>query len=288
MLKYSSPNDIESAVKALAEERGQKIVVAGGTDIVPEIAKYTDRSGIILDLTNLSELRGIVVDDRFVRIGAMTILQEIAESKPLLENAPILSDAAHSIGCRPIRNKATIGGNIVRSSPAGDMNAALIATGAMLEVKSLQGTRHISIDDFFLGPEQNSLHHDELLTEVVVEKNEALKNSSYFKYGNRAAMTCTVVSAAICLNIERGDSNLIKDVRIGLGAVAPTPVRAFSVETALTGTAWHLSTLRETTQLAKQDIMPIDDIRASAWYRTTITPVILERALLKASGFSDY
>ncbi len=286
MLKYMAPTDIEGAVKALAIEPGQTIVVAGGTDIVPEIAKYTDRAGLIIDLTNLSELKGIVIDDSVIRIGAMTVLQEIAESKSLLENAPILAYAAHAVGCVAIRNKATIGGNVVRSSPAGDMNVALIATGAMLEVKSLRGTRHISIEDFFLGPKKNSLNHDELLTQVVIEINQSLKNSFYYKFGNRAAMTLSVVSAATCLGIEEGDRRIIRKVRIGLGAVAPTPIRAFSAETALTGTALQESSVREAARLAEKDIMPIDDIRASAWYRRAIMPVILERALMKASGLA--
>ncbi|HDJ84059.1 MAG TPA: xanthine dehydrogenase family protein subunit M, partial [Desulfurococcaceae archaeon] len=206
-------------------------VIAGGTDLVMDlrIGRYKPRN--IVDISNIRELDYIVDEGDKIRIGALTKLQEILESPIVKTKAPVLADAVYQMASWQIRNIATIGGNLCNASPAADTAPPLMVLEAQLKLASRTGTRTVPITEFFLGPRKTVLKKNELLTEIIIpyEKNVG---ASMIKLGRRNSFTLSVVAVATLVKVE---DNKFKDVRIALNSVAPTPVRAKSVEKSLIG-----------------------------------------------------
>jgi len=267
----NAPN-IETALYFLHEHGERALLVAGGTNVCVDIraGKFNDRA--LISIRDVAALNGISLEDGVISIGASTTLAAIAQSELLKEHAPCLYMAANVFADPTTRNSATIGGNIANASPAADTAPPLMALGAAVHTLSSNGAREIAIDEFFVGVGRTSLNPDELITHLTFSPAK----SGYVKLGLRNAMAISVVSAAAVVENENG---IIKRVRVALGSVAPTPVRARHVENALVGKRFNEDTIALAAEMVQHDVRPIDDIRASANYRRQVAPVVVKRAL---------
>jgi carbon-monoxide dehydrogenase medium subunit len=276
---YYKPRNLEEALKLL-DKLGDARVLAGGTDLILDMktGRYKPRS--VVDIGGLKELKYIIDTGEALRIGALTTIQELVDSPIVYSKTPLLWEAAIRFAYWQIRNMATIGGNLCNASPAADTAPPLLVYDAVVKAASLSGERYIPIGDFFLGPRRVSLGRSELLVEVIVPYKSLEKyGSAYAKIGRRRGHDISVVAAAAAIRVEDG---LIADARVALNSIAPTPVRARSVEKYLVGRRPCIEVFREASKLVSSDVSPITDVRAPAEYRLHIAMVLVEDLLLES------
>jgi carbon-monoxide dehydrogenase medium subunit len=261
-IKYFKPRTLEEAIELLTKVRNSR-VLAGGTDLLVDLKTGRVSAEALVDVGAIRELRGIEdLGDR-IRIGAATKLQELAESDVIARELPLLRKAVESMGSWQIRNLATVGGNLCNASPAADTAPPLLAYEAELIIVGPRGTRVVPVTKFFTSYRMVALEEGEILKEIVVRKS-TWSGWSYIKLGRRSGFTLSIVSVAV-LASTRGE--ILEDVRIALGSVAPTPIRAYKAEEYLRGRKVSLEVLKRAAEIAKEEVSPIDDVRASAWYR---------------------
>ncbi len=277
--EYAAPTGIEEAVKLLFDGEGR--VLAGGTDLMIQTrdggVSYRKR---LVNIRRISELRGVSRDGQTIRIGALSTMTDILNNQFLAEMAPILPRAADQFASGQIRNAATLGGNICNASPAGDSIPALLVLEAGVELAFWDGgavsTRSIPLIDFFSGPGQTMKGDNELLTAITFPLPEQRAKARFMKSGPRPALEISIVSMA--LSAVREDDTLFH-VRIALGSVAPIPMRAVATEAFLEGKTLSPEIIEAAREILKGEINPIDDVRATAWYRHHLAGVYLERLL---------
>ena len=277
--EYFKPTSVAEAIKLL-EQYGEKgRLIAGGTDLLVE---KNPRVKVFIDITSLG-LDYIKSDSQGVRIGATTTFSDI-ESSLVLGKSPynVLAHAARQIGTPQIRNMATIGGNICNAVPSADSATALLALDATLNIASPAGQRSMDIAGFFQGVRKNALNRNELVTEIQLPTFPARTGTAFIKKGRVATADLAVVNVAVRLSVT--DSNVCQDVRIALGAVAPTPLRAKEAEAMLKGKELQEEFMRSVAGHASEEIKPISDVRSSAGYRVTLSRVLVERALKEAAA----
>ena len=250
---------------------------AGGTDLMVLLEAGKLPEGAYVGLWNLRELRGIDDKTDAVAIGALTTYSEIARHPLLQARWPLLCRAAEETGGVATQNRGTIGGNIANASPAADTPPALIVYDAELEVVSGRGTRRLPYDRFHTGYKQMDLGADELVARVCLPKRPANWRQYYRKVGTRRAQAISKVCMAVACDIAT--DGLVNDVRIALGSVAPTVVRARAAEAALRGHHLSAGTIAAAEAALEREIAPIDDIRSNARYRMRVARALLREAL---------
>ena len=269
------------APRSLAEaldvrlEHPEAMPVAGGTDLMVEVNARRIRPDALLDLSRVDELKTWRRDNGTVLVGAGMTFARIA--RELTEFPPLVA-AAQSIASRQVRNRATIGGNLGTASPAGDSIPVLAAYEADVLVASARsGSRRVPLDAFLVGPKRTSLAPDELI--VGVQWQSTAGPGSFAKVGRRSAMVIAV--ASVCLQVDEEGHG----VRLALGSVGPTVLRATSAEAFAAGRDWsEPATLAEFGRLAAADARPIDDLRGTAVYRRHVVEVLARRALAQAEA----
>lgn len=255
------------------------VVVAGGTDILVRLYDVFEKPCLLV-LNGISPLKKITLHDTYISIGPLVTFTEIEESVILRKCAIQLCQAASIAGSVQIRNRATIGGNIANASPAGDLIPPLFALGAKLELSSQKSKRMVAIEDFFTGPGKTILKVSELITGIKIPKG---KNLGFFlRLGTRKALAISKVSVAANFLMKAGK---IIEIRIALGAVAPTVIRAKNAEEILTGAILNMELIDKATIAVIDEARPIDDIRSIAEYRKQMTGVLLKRGLIQFIGF---
>ncbi|MFN7145655.1 MAG: FAD binding domain-containing protein, partial [Myxococcota bacterium] len=233
-------------------------VLAGGTDLMVFLELGAVKPTAVIDLWACRELRGVSADGR--TLGALTTWSDVARHPALPE---ALRDCARTVGAPQIQNRGTVGGNIVNASPAGDSLPMWLALDAVFELASVRGTRHVPAADFFLGYRKTALAPDELLTRVHLPARDERDLLHYRKVGTRLAQAISKVVLAGRLRVEEG---VVTEARVAFGSVAPTPIRARHVESALVGRPVD----RAAADAVADDIAPIDDIRSTAEYRRRV------------------
>ncbi len=254
--------------------------IAGGTDLTVQIEDGLVSPGMLIDLTEIDELRGIKKEKEGLRIGALTIIAELGDSSNL---PACLLQGARSIGSPQIRNLGTIGGNICTASPCGDTLAPILALLGILTLNPPGGERRAPSEDFFLGPKKTALREDEILTEIWIDNQALKRNSAFRKIGKRNGQAISQVNAAVWLKKEP-DSGRISDVRVSVGSVAPTPLRLRKVEQALCGKIVNKKLIEQAEGLVEMEISPISDVRAGRDYRSTVTRSLFRDALEESLG----
>ena len=278
-IEYVRVSELDEALRLLSRKEDVK-VLAGGTDLVVDMKIGRYRPKTVIDISGIKDLRYIVDEGDKVRIGALTRMQDIVESPVIREKLPVLAEAVSMLGSWQIRNMATVGGNLCNASPAADSAPPLLVHEARIKLASIEGTREIPITEFFVGPRKTAMYKTELLQEVIVPYDaDFAKSYSYVKLGRRNAFTLSVVAVATVLKVRDG---VFEDVRIALNAVAPTPVRARSVESFLKGREVGSEAIEKASELVLNDISPISDVRASAEYRKHASKILVKDTLLKA------
>jgi carbon-monoxide dehydrogenase medium subunit len=278
---YYAPASLGEALRLMKANKGKAKWLAGGTDLLVKIKKRSLAPLVIIDLNNVKELSYVDVKDGSLCIGGLTPLADIAESTVVREKAAALAEAVNVLAAPHIRNRATIAGNLCNASPAADSACPLLALGASVKLQSPEGERTVPLIEFFTGPEQTVLEPDELMEEINIPVQEGA--STFIKLGRRKAFTLSVASAAAFARVKDGKFD---EVRVALGAVAPTPLRVDRVEEALRGRELSEENIEQAAQKVKEQCCPITDVRASAEYRTEMSYVLTKRALRKV-GFGQ-
>jgi len=279
--EFVKAKDAGHAVALLAKHGREAKILAGGTDLLVELKSAAHAPAAVIDISRVAELKGIAVTDEGLRLGALVTHSEIIGSALIREVFPGLADAARSIGAVQTRNLATLGGNLMSCVPSMDSGPMLLALDARVTVESPGGRRRIPLNELFVGPRKTSLGPDELLVEIVIPKRHLGKPAAFQKFGLRKGQALALVNAAASFWIDR-DKNSFREIRIALGAVAPTVIRAAKAEAYLEGRPITLEAMIEAGRIAATEAKPISDFRASAGYRHDLTAVLARRALESA------
>ena len=280
--EYFKPTSVDEAVRLLAQYGEKGACIAGGTDLLVEKNPQVEA---LIDIADLG-LNYIKSDGQVLRIGATTTFAEI-EASPILSNGPynIVARAAHEVGTPQIRNRATIGGNICSAVPSADSAPVLLVLDATLNITGPTGERATDIAGFFQDVRKNALDKGELLTEIQLPSLPTRTGTAFIKKGRVAAADLAMVNVAVRLTTAA--DNTCQDVRIALGAVAPTPLRAKEAEAMLSGEKPREELLRQVAACASEEIRPISDVRSSAEYRTILSRILVEQALREAVARLD-
>jgi CO/xanthine dehydrogenase FAD-binding subunit len=281
--QYHLARSLPDAIERLSKDQAAR-PIAGGTDLMIQIASAQAKVKTLVDISQLEELKQIQQENGTVSIGAAVTYQQIIDSPVLRQAAPLLVEASRRVGAAQIQHMGTIGGNIANASPAGDTLPVLYALDAWLVLESPNGRRVLPLNQFILGVRRTALQPGELITQVCFAGLDAQQTGSAFvKFGLRQSQAISVVSAAVVL--QRSNSH-IESAAVALGAVAPTAVRSPHAEAALCGQTPSADLFAGAGAACLQDIRPIDDIRGSAAFRRHLAKKIVQRALEKAEESS--
>ena len=273
---FFEPTTLSEASRLFAEEHAQ--LLAGGTDIIIGMKALTETPQSVISLQKIPGLAGITTDGDSINIGAMTTVREVELSADVQQHHTALAEGAAEIGSIQIRNLATIGGNIAHASPAADTVAGLLVADAQVDIASADGERTVPIDELFTGPGQTVLTPGEIITRFRLPSPAS--GSHYIKHKIREVMDLAFIGVAAAINMDNGT---ITDARIGLAAVAPTPIRATEAEALLKGNAPTPELLEQAGEAAAAAASPISDLRCSAEHRREMVDVLTRRTLRQAS-----
>lgn len=278
--EYASPTSLDEALGLLSGANEEWHVLSGGTNLVVELRDRKKSPSVVVDISFLEDLRYIREDGEKIRIGARASVEDLIRSDLIRERAELLRDCALNFAGPPIRNRATVVGNIVDASPAADCVPPLQALDAVAVLRSVEGERRVPVKDFALGIRETVCRPDELLVELEFSGLDSESGYGYYKLGRRKAMAISVVSAAVVLRMSGGACH---SAGISLGAVSPIPIRIEAAEALLTnGESISDGVIEECGRLAAEAASPIDDIRASAEYRQLMCDVLTKRLIRQA------
>ncbi len=280
--EYVKPNNLNDLHEVMAEHEARATVIAGGTNLIPDMRHGEKSPELLIDISDLTELAFIREDNGSIAIGAATTIAEMATNPILLENSPILASAAKQLGNPLTRNRATVGGNLVNASPCADTAPPLLALGASVEILSPGGkSRQVPLNKFFRGYKFIDLVKGEVLTAIRFPKPKVSTKGGHTKIGLRNAASICVASIAVVLDM---DGKTCRTARVAAGSVAPIPMRAVRVEKLLKGQEITDALLEECMTVVREEISPISDIRGSLEYRSYVTAMILKRCIRQAQS----
>lgn len=279
--KYISPENKEETLKILKEEGVNACIVAGSTNVLPDIKIKKLSPKILIDITAIQELKGIDKKKDKICICPLTTIAELINSELILEEGKILIQAAQEFADPLVRNNATIGGNLVTASPAADIAVPLLTLDALIKIESVKDKREVKLKDFFLGPGKTVLQDDEMIVGIEFEKSDINKNGYFIKLGQRKAMAIAISSVAVNLEVRQ---NKIIRIRVAAGSVAPMPIRLTGVEEFLKNKEIKNRLIEEAINKVSEEVNPISDIRASEEYRRYISGILFKRAFNKLTN----
>ena len=278
-----TPGSLADAVVALTEPNTRPI--AGGTDLLVELDRGEHRElATLVDVTRIPGLDTIEIDDGTVRIGALVTHNRVVADPTLQQVAAPLVQACREVGSPQLRNRATVAGNLVTASPANDTISALLALDAQVTLASVRGERRLPLSEFHTGFRRNALEPDELLTAVSFPALTGPWRGVFVKLGLRKAQAISVVHLAAVIRLDAADGGpgpgVVGEIRLALGSVAATVERATEVEAVLRGSPLSDEQIELAARRVGADVQPIDDVRATADYRTASVIEMVRRALM--------
>ncbi|MQA24914.1 MAG: xanthine dehydrogenase family protein subunit M [Micromonosporaceae bacterium] len=276
---YTRPSTVDEAVSTLRAAGEDAKILAGGQSLIPVLRLRLAAPSTLIDLGGISDLVGIRSDGDSLVIGAMTSHAEVAASDLVRQHAPMVAEAAQSIGDPQVRHMGTFGGSLSHADPAGDLPSVALALDAAMVVAGPEGRREVAAGDFFTDHFTTVLGADEILVEVRVPKLAGW-GMRYVKF-NRVAQAWAIVGVAAAV---RRDNGGIAEARVALTNMGPTPIRARGVEQALAGADADLDALRAACETAAEGASPSSDVTASAEYRGHLAKVLSRRAVAAAAG----
>lgn len=301
--QYFSPTSLDAALETLAEQvqasqrNGNALprLIAGGTDLMIEFERGVRKACAIIDISRLQGLNRIALEADsagadIIHLGPLVTHNDVVASSLCVERATPLALACREVGAPQIRNRATVAGNLITASPANDTITALIALDAHVTLRSVRGSRVVPLSEFYVGVRKTVMQPDEMLIDIAITALKPNQHGIYLKLGLRRAQAISVVNCAVMIEqattgliaADDGDTNAtpaITDIRIALGAVAPTIIRAKDAERSLVGNPLSEFTIARAAHLAQATATPISDVRSSATYRQDMVAVLVERAL---------
>ena len=280
--KYISPKTKEEALRILKEERTNAHIVAGCSNVLPDIRDKNLSPKILVDITAIEELRGADKKKDKICIRPLTTIVELTNSELILKESKVLIQAAEQFADPLVRNNATIGGNLVTASPAADMAVPLLTLGAIIKIESVRQKREVKLKEFFLGPGKTVLQDDEMIVGIEFEQSDINENGYFIKLGQRKAMAIAIASLAVNLEVRQ---NKIIRIRVAAGSVAPMPIRLTVVEEFLENKEISNELVKEAMDRVREEVEPISDIRASEEYRRYVSGILFKRAFRKLISY---
>ena len=275
---YKRPSSLDEALSLLSDHGEKAKILAGGTDLLVLMKKKLVQPHVVVDLSALAELRFIEEREDGLHIGPMATLSDLLVFPNLEKEYGILKQAISEIGTWQVRNRATLGGNLCNASPAADSAPPLLVLEANLRLKSSISERVVKISSFFRGPRTTLLSPNEMLVEIIVPHPPSPHHGKYLKFSRRRKGDLAVVGVVLLL-FPQGVDGSIKEARIALGGVAPTPIHAQKAERILSGKVLERSLFPYVAQACLEDSACISDLRASKKYREEIIQVLIQRGL---------
>src|SRR5689334_5430346 len=275
-MNYQAPRSVKEAVDLLAAHPGAAHVLAGGTDLLVKLRSGFVAPEVVVDVKGIGELRGITADAKGFRIGAATPCAEIGEHEALGRAWPGVVEALQLIGSTQIQGRATLGGNLCNASPAADSVPAMIAAGVVCEIAGPSGQREVPVENIITGPGRNALPRGEFIVAFRLPQPRPRSGDAYLRFIPRTEMDIAVVGAGVALTLD--DSGVCTQARVGLGAVAPTPLLVADGAKALIGTKVDDKALAALAAAASAACKPIDDKRGTIEYRIKVSGVLARRA----------
>jgi carbon-monoxide dehydrogenase medium subunit len=279
-MDYFEPKTISEALSLLAKYGEQAKVIAGGTDVMVDM-KYKEEPSCLVNIKRIPKMQDIRANGGSLRVGPLVTIRDIETSKIVRERLPLLWEACHQFASLQIRNTATIGGNICRASPSGETLAPLLVLEAKAKLAFTEGEKSEEFNALFQGPGRTTLGSVGLLTEIEIPFPPEGSRSAYLKHAVRGPMDIAMVGVAVLVTPDAAKASL-QEARIGLAAVAPTPIRAGKAEALLRGKALTAALVKEAAAVAESESSPISDQRSSAEYRRWIVEALTRRGLEQA------
>lgn len=280
--EHHAPASLSEALGLLSKYGEKAAVYAGGTDLLVSMKKREKTPEHLIDLKKIGEMKGIHPDgNKGIRIGALTTLGELERSVLVREKLAILWDAVTLMASPQVRPLGTLGGNLCSAVPSADTAPPLIALGASVKMAGPGGEREVLLENFFRGPKESVLGKDNLMKEIFIPQPADFTCGKYIKLMRREALDLALVGVAAFLTMD-SKGKICKAARIALGAVAPTPIRAFQAEEVLINQEITEARTAEAGKAASVVCRPISDIRSSLAYRCSMVEVLTKRAIMEA------
>jgi len=279
--EYRTPKNLKEVHATLKEFGSDAKLIAGGTALVIMMKQRLVRPSCLVSLRSVRGLNGIEIKNGGIAIGGLATHRAVEGSSLLRRRLPMLTETYHHVATLRVRNMATVGGGLAHADPNQDPPPSLIALGATVKATSANGARTIPLDEFFKDYYETVLNPDEIITEVMIPKLAPNTGAAYIKFLPRTADDYATVSAAAVLTLDKANKT-IADVRIALGSVGVTPIRATAAEALLRGQPVKSEAFAAAGEKAKEAVDPLSDFRGSAAYKKDMAAVFVRRALEKA------
>jgi carbon-monoxide dehydrogenase medium subunit len=277
--EYFRPTSVDEAISLYVKGGRRARLLAGGTELVNEVRFGKSHPEWVIDLKHIRDLDYIDVKKEGVKIGALYRVRDAERSAVLRRSRyNAISHAAGTLGSPQVRNKATIVGNVCRASPSADLIPPLIALGAKAKIVGNESERIVKVEEMLLGPGKTILDGGEMVTELDVPEMPDYAGCAYYKLSPRKSLDLAIVGVAVMMRTDPKMSKCM-GARIVLGAVAPTAMRAKNAESVLVGATLRESLIDEVARAAVEESKPLDDVRASVWYRRKMVEVIVKRTI---------
>ncbi|MFB3109201.1 MAG: xanthine dehydrogenase family protein subunit M, partial [Candidatus Binatia bacterium] len=277
-LEIYQPSSVNEASEILRDRGPGGHFLAGGTDLIIAIKEKGLAPKYLVDLKRIPSLSDIREQpDGGLSIGALTTMRQVETSPIIVTRLPFLAQSAAEVGSIQIRNRATIGGNMANATPSADVAPALLALEAKARVAGRSGERVMGLEQFFRGPGETVMELGEILLAILIPPIQAGLVGEYIKFSPREMMDLATIGVAVTLVLS---GKRCEQVRIALGAVAPTPMRARKAEAVLSGQILTEELAEKAGHEASMECKPISDVRSSAEYRKEMVRVNTKRALL--------
>jgi carbon-monoxide dehydrogenase medium subunit len=273
--KYVKAKTVEGAISLLVEHGDMAVIIAGGQSLIPALNLRLSSPETLIDIGGIKGLSEIIVQDDFVRIGALVLHAEIYRSEIIAEYIPLLSKAVRYVAHDAIRNRGTFGGSLSNAHPASEFPACVVALGGTVNLQGPSGFRSVSSDDFFTGLFSTAMEPDEILLSVDLP---VLSNGQQFVFSEYAPRhgDYAVVGLAATATLENGVFSYLRLVYFG---VEDRPIRALNAEACLTGKKFDESSLKLAILKLENELNPSSDFGASAEYRLQLAKVMLKRVI---------
>jgi aerobic carbon-monoxide dehydrogenase medium subunit len=276
---YIAPETLDDAVRALAAHAEEAKLLAGGHSLLPLMKLRLANPRLLIDLKNISALRGISQQDNKIVIGALTTHYELESSALAKNKCPLLCQTARVIGDVQVRNRGTIGGSLSHADPSADWPAAVLALAGELKLSGPKGDRWLAAEEFFLGPLTTAIEPTEILTAIRLPVSSRRCGSAYLKMAQQAS-GFAIVGVAVTLRVDRRDR--CEDIGIALTGLRTQPFRAHAVEERLRGNKLTLKLIEECASRVAEGGDFMEDFHASAMFRAHLARVYTSRAIHEA------
>lgn len=270
-MNFISPETIEEIIELLDKYNKRAVLISGCTDALVKKDFFRDKE-ILIEINSVNELKQITETERTIRIGAGVTFTDLIYSDTIKQCNNILYQAAKQVGSVQIRNRGTIGGNIVNASPAADSVPALMVSNAYVEVLSISGKEQIALSDFFIGPGKTKIKSNQILTSITFDKDNPNTVGFFRKIGTRKALS--IAKASVAFKAEFNNKTLF-NVNISYGSVAPKVILSKQAKDVLERKILTEALIKDTANAAYYEVDPITDIRSTGEYRKLVVRNII-------------